>query len=156
MVRLWLLLGGPGFPERKRTLQWEEASMPKAILLTHTRTVTLKAQITVHISPFVVKHCSRSLVFLVLRLQLFSWLFYCSVSTLLHVFCRWVLFLTILSVHNGPWHFHFSATTFNGKMLQAAAAWLLHFLRAKWFHGAQKKSEKEKNALRISLDCHVN
>lgn len=112
--------------------------MPKAILLAHTTLVTLKAQITVLISPFVVKHCSKSLVFLVLRLQLLSWLFHCSVSTLLHVFCRWVLFLTMLSVHNGPWHFHFSAITFNGQMLQAAATWLLYFLRAKWFPGAQK------------------
>lgn len=56
----------------------------------HTTLVSLKAQITVPISPFVVKHCSKSLVFLVLRLQLLSWLFHCSVSTLLHVFCRWV------------------------------------------------------------------
>lgn len=38
--------------------------MPKAILLAHTTLVTLKAQITVLISPFVVKHCSKSLVFL--------------------------------------------------------------------------------------------
>lgn len=83
---------------------------------------------SVHISPFAVKHYSRSLVFLVLRLQLFSWLFHCSVSTLLHGFCRWVLFLTILSVHNSPWRFHFSAIIFNGKMLQAAATWMLYFL----------------------------
>lgn len=155
MMRLWLHLWGPDFPERKRTLQWEQGSLPKAILLTHTTLVTLKAQITVHISPFVVKHCSKSLVFLVLRLQLLSWLFHCSASTLLHIFCRWVLFLTIMSVHNGPWHFHFSAIIFNGKMLQAAATWILFFLRAKWFPGAQK-SWKRKNALRICVDCHVN
>lgn len=73
---------------------------------------------------------------------------------LLHVFCRWVLFLTILSVYNSLWHFHCSAIIFNGKMFQEVAIWLLYFLRAKGFPGAQK-SQKSKNALSICADWHV-
>lgn len=154
-MRLWLHMWGPGFLERKRILQWWEGSVPKAILLTPYYICNHESpNNSVHISPFVVKHCSRSLVFLVLRLQLLSWFFHCSVSTLLHGFCRWVLFLTVLLVHNSPWQFHFSAITFNGKMLQAAATWLLYFLRAKLLPGAQK-SWQRKNALRIRVDCHV-
>lgn len=81
MMRLWLHMWGICFLERMWTLKWWEESLPKALLLTPCYVCNHESpNNSVHIFSFV-KHCSRSLVFLILRLQQLSWLFHCSFST---------------------------------------------------------------------------